>query len=325
MGCGVSMVDLMDGNSLCTQELGRWYDSNVRGLQKEIRAKHDELRVASSNIFPGAWVGISQVERDHDALREREELYWHQRSRDMWLSNGDKNIKYFHWRASARRARNHIRGLFDNSSHKVTAACLGFLNDGHGLEEVNGTLITLIPKVRRAERIMDYRSISLCNVLYKIVAKALANRLRGALGAVISETQSVFIPGRIISDNAIVGFECMHALKRPKKREKRLDSCSVLSNEMVPEQEGLQDLRDKKQNAEEVVGLFVGPSSEFVHMDVDVGSGSRDQTKIEATENVVGSCSCIDLGSIIGLKTGKWKRWARDGARIHNGLEVESQ
>ncbi|KAK3204451.1 hypothetical protein Dsin_018497 [Dipteronia sinensis] len=116
MGCGVSMVDLMDGNSLCTQELGRWYDSNVRGLQKEIRAKHDELRVASSNIFPGAWVGISQVEGDHDALREREELYWHQRSRDMWLSNGDKNIKYFHWRASARRARNHIRGLFDNSN-----------------------------------------------------------------------------------------------------------------------------------------------------------------------------------------------------------------
>ncbi|KAK3231579.1 hypothetical protein Dsin_003460 [Dipteronia sinensis] len=105
-----------------------------------------------------------QVEKDLDDLLEREEKYWSQCSRETWLSSGDKNSKYFHWRASAMRARNHIRGVFDKS-----------------------------------------------------VAKALANRLRGVLDEVISETHSAFIPDRLISDNAIIGFECMHALKRWKK------------------------------------------------------------------------------------------------------------
>ncbi|KAK3188889.1 hypothetical protein Dsin_028450 [Dipteronia sinensis] len=100
----------------------------------------------------------------------------------------------------------------------VSKACLGVLNEGTDIGAANRTLVTLIPKVRRAEKMTDFRPISLCNVLYKIVAKALANRLREVLGDVISETQSAFIPGRLISDNAIVGFKCMHALKRLKKR-----------------------------------------------------------------------------------------------------------
>ncbi|KAK3222271.1 hypothetical protein Dsin_009296 [Dipteronia sinensis] len=45
------------------------------------------------------------------------------------------------------------------------------------------------------------------------VAKALANRLGVVLKEVVSDTKSAFIPGRLISDNAIIGFECMHALQ----------------------------------------------------------------------------------------------------------------
>ncbi|KAK2638598.1 hypothetical protein Ddye_026393 [Dipteronia dyeriana] len=67
---------------------------------------------------------------------------------------------------------------------------------------------------------MDYGPISLCNVLYKMVAKAFANQFRVVLNKIISKTQSAFIPGRLISDNDIVGFECMHALKRRKKGQK---------------------------------------------------------------------------------------------------------
>ncbi|KAK3221989.1 hypothetical protein Dsin_009014 [Dipteronia sinensis] len=100
---------------------------------------------------------------------------------------------------------------------QVTKACLGVLNDGHSLQDVNGTFIALIPKVTRAVKVSEFRPISLCNVIYKIVAKAIANRFRMALGDVISGTQSAFIPGRLISDSAIVGFECMHALRTRKK------------------------------------------------------------------------------------------------------------
>ncbi|KAK2652504.1 hypothetical protein Ddye_012360 [Dipteronia dyeriana] len=106
------------------------------------------------------------------------------------------------------------------SKIRVTSACLNVLNCGASLEDVNETFIVLISKVKIAKRLSDYYPISLCNVLYKVVAKAFASRSRVVLNEVISETQSVFIPGRLISDNAIVRFECMHALKRRKKGRK---------------------------------------------------------------------------------------------------------
>ncbi|KAK2646300.1 hypothetical protein Ddye_021495 [Dipteronia dyeriana] len=90
---------------------------------------------------------------------------------------------------------------------------------GLGLEDVNQTLIVLISKVKQGESVTDFCPISLCNVNYKIV-KSLVNRLRTVLDDVISVTQSAFIPRGLISDNAIIGFECMHALKHWKKGKK---------------------------------------------------------------------------------------------------------
>ncbi|KAL5567326.1 hypothetical protein UlMin_030490 [Ulmus minor] len=40
------------------------------------------------------------------------------------------------------------------------------------------------------------------------------------MDTVISEEQSVFLPGHLISDNAIIGFECLHALKRKRSKKK---------------------------------------------------------------------------------------------------------
>jgi hypothetical protein len=42
---------------------------------------------------------------------------------------------------------------------------------------VNETAVVLIPKKEDAESLKDYRPISLCNVIYKIVSKCMANKL----------------------------------------------------------------------------------------------------------------------------------------------------
>ncbi|KAK3218057.1 hypothetical protein Dsin_012027 [Dipteronia sinensis] len=67
-----------------------------------------------------------------------------------------------------------------------TEACLKCLNDGAYIKEMKGTVITLIPKIKDVVQMYDFRPISLCNVLYKIVTETLANRFRMFLGEVIS-------------------------------------------------------------------------------------------------------------------------------------------
>ena len=54
--------------------------------------------------------------------------------------------------------------------------------------DINNTNIVLIPKVKQPEKMSNFRSISLCNVIYKIISKVLANRLKQILPSVIPTT-----------------------------------------------------------------------------------------------------------------------------------------
>jgi hypothetical protein len=95
----------------------------------------------------------------------------------------------------------------------VIHAVKHFFDTGFMPEGINDTSIVLIPKIDNPLELKDFRPIGLCNVLYKVVSKCLVNRLRPILGDIISENQSAFIPGRMITDNALLAFECMHYME----------------------------------------------------------------------------------------------------------------
>lgn len=78
---------------------------------------------------------------------------------------------------------------------EVFNCCKQWLVEGVFLTEVNETTLVLIPKKVNVDDPKDLRPIALCNVLYKIMAKVLANRLQRILPDIISEEQSAFVPG----------------------------------------------------------------------------------------------------------------------------------
>jgi hypothetical protein len=89
--------------------------------------------------------------------------------------------------------------------------------NGNGLpSQWNETTVVLIPKIKNPKKMKELRPISLCNVLYKIVSKVLANRLKLILPEIIAPNQSAFVPGRLITDNILLAFEVTHFMQNKR-------------------------------------------------------------------------------------------------------------
>ena len=100
---------------------------------------------------------------------------------------------------------------------EVLDAVIGVLNSGILPHELSHTFLTLIPKIKSPRRVGDFRPISLTNVLYKLIAKVLANHLKKFLPQLISETQSAFMSSHLISDNILIAHETLHFMKSKRK------------------------------------------------------------------------------------------------------------
>lgn len=102
----------------------------------------------------------------------------------------------------------------------VIETMLDILNSGHVPKELNHTFIALIPKLKNLVKVEAFRPIALCNVIYKLVLKAVANRLKVILPNIISTSHSAFVLGRQIINNILVAYELVHYLQRKTKDKK---------------------------------------------------------------------------------------------------------
>ncbi|XP_031127477.1 uncharacterized protein LOC116029567 [Ipomoea triloba] len=235
-------------------------------------------------------------------LEAQEDAFWRQRAKQHWLRGADANTKFFHKYASARKKKNFLSRLKNDSDvwvegeglnavvldyfndifasnnssfsmdafvgsvvprvthdqnesllrpfdadevktalfsmfpdkapgpdgmnpgfyqhywdvvgNDVSSFVLKCLDEGTIPDGLNNTNVVLIPKKSSLEKVADLRPIALYNVVYKIMAKMVANRMKPLLGEVISDSQSAFIPNRLITDNILVAAEVGHYLNR---------------------------------------------------------------------------------------------------------------
>lgn len=97
-------------------------DKKLKELMRKLkRAKESNLQYENGNE-------IRHIERQIQNFLLEEEMYWKQRSRADWLKGEDKNTKFFHAKASARRRKNRIEGIEDRMGN--------WLNDKEEVEKI---------------------------------------------------------------------------------------------------------------------------------------------------------------------------------------------
>lgn len=289
--------------------LMEWHLGVFQQRQVEMKLVQDKLDTLMRLPYATDQFEVQQaLQRRYNELLSQDEIYWRQRSRVLWLKDGDRNSAFFHRRASNRKSRNKVKGLNDAAGnwqtnpelvskilvqyyegifksegsdlealdgildsvhsrvsedmneallayysdeeikkalfqmhpskspgpdgmspfffqifwhvvhHDVCLAVRNFLNSGQIFHESNYTHLTLIPKVKELKDATELRPIALCNVVYKIASKVLANRLKVILPKIVSPLQSTFVPGRQISNNTLVATEAAHFMHKLRRQ-----------------------------------------------------------------------------------------------------------
>lgn len=72
---------------------------------------------------------------------------------------------------------------------------LQILNNEANMSSINHNMFALILKNKNPLEVVDFRPISLCNMLYKLISKAIVNHMKNILPSVISQFQSAFVRG----------------------------------------------------------------------------------------------------------------------------------
>ncbi|XP_060969090.1 uncharacterized protein LOC133036597 [Cannabis sativa] len=296
--------------------LGGWERSLTNNFKERIQSCKTRIDLLKGRLDVESLSEYKEARKHLAEIYHQKEIFWRQRSKQLWLREGDQNTRYFHAAASSRRKNNFIQALKDetgswvqwgsglsqvmvdyytNIFHSrgsnyaevldviqpsiiyednvallqpvleeevrhavfqmhpdkspepdgltpafyqkcwhivgtdVVKMVQGFFRSKVMPRGLNDTNLVLIPKKKSPSIMGDLRPIALCNASYKIISKVMANRLKHLLSKIISEFQSAFIPGRLITDNVIVSFEILHYLRHKQQGK---NGCMTLKLDM---------------------------------------------------------------------------------------------
>lgn len=84
---------------------------------------------------------------------------------------------------------------------------------------LNATFLGLIPKTEKSKEPQGFRPIPLCNVVYKILATIMVNKLKFILPDLIAQKKIGFVKGRQIIDGIVMAQEIIHSLKNSRSKD----------------------------------------------------------------------------------------------------------
>lgn len=113
-----------------------------------------------------------------------------------------------------------IQENWDAFGPSILSEVKNFFQTGVMKRQIGRSNLVLILKTDEANMVTQFRPISVCNILYKVISKVLSTRMKPLIDSLISISQSAFIPGREISDNIILFREILHSFKQAGYKRK---------------------------------------------------------------------------------------------------------
>ncbi|XP_062103589.1 uncharacterized protein LOC133814674 [Humulus lupulus] len=107
-----------------------------------------------------------------------------------------------------------FKSLWKDIGDEITEAIMLFFESGVIPTTLNGTILSLIPKVVSPSKATDYHPIACCNTLYKCISKMICFRLAKVLPMIIHQDQGAFIQNRQLAHNILILQDILHGYSR---------------------------------------------------------------------------------------------------------------
>lgn len=111
--------NITDQLKVCGEWLHLWAEKSFGSVRKKKKELYKETEKLSKRGGKDKEQKRMRAEKELDEIIEKEKTMWYQRTKALWMKDGDKNTKFFHQRATCRMRRNNISKMEDEQGIMV--------------------------------------------------------------------------------------------------------------------------------------------------------------------------------------------------------------